>query len=230
VAFTDDDVIPGEDWLEQLVALDAAAELADIVGGRIVPWFRDARPSASVARVFPETANGFCGVDHGPRTRLLSAEEYVHGANFVIRRRTAGQLRFDTSIGHTPLSQGGGDDTEFIDRARRHGHSVWWHPGLSVQHYVEPKRLTMAYLKRYTIDKATYDARTFDFGDGLSLLGIPLWLVRERLACRVRQWRASALGREEEALSHLRRGWTLQGLTEGRRILATSEDRRGAAR
>jgi glucosyl-dolichyl phosphate glucuronosyltransferase len=83
VAFLDDDARADPGWIAALAAaFDALGPQAQVVGGRILPWWGAARPAWLHDALVP----ALTVVDLGPERRALRPGEWVAGANIAFRR------------------------------------------------------------------------------------------------------------------------------------------------
>jgi GT2 family glycosyltransferase len=189
ILWTDDDVLVEETWLAAFVAGARQFPEAAAFGGTIVPWFT-AEPDPDLAAAFPFLRRGFCGLERTMPAGILPDGEYVWGANMALRRRAAEGMTFDVSIGIAPDFLGGGEELVFIRQLRRRGGIVIWLPTMRVKHYVMPSRTTLEYLKSFTLAKGREEVLTQPPSDAEApmMMGVPLWLWRERLTTTLRYW------------------------------------------
>lgn len=140
--FTDDDAVPDPGWI-----------------GAHVDWFRqcDDRPAMAVGPIrpvmtdlgpwpawFPTSAlPDVPSLDHG-RSRHLGALEYGWGANLAIPADVFARIGpWEEDIGNVGTTRRDDfEDTEFQDRVRQAGGSVWFCDDAIVFHRVPPDRLT----------------------------------------------------------------------------------------
>ncbi len=113
ILMIDDDEVASPDWLELMVAA-AVREDADVVGGPVVPRFRDEAPA--VLRRHPV---------FWPSHSLTGPVPMIYGTgNCLIRRRVFERL------GDRPLDPRfnflGGGDMDFFTRCRLAGFRSWW--------------------------------------------------------------------------------------------------------
>ena len=177
IAWVDDDVLVDRDWLSALA--DAAARRPDAgsFGGPIEPWF-PVTPDPTLMAVFPALKKGFCGLDHGADELDLRADQSIFGANMVYSRKASEGLQFDPNLGRTATNEFGLEDTDFMARVRARGSAVVWVPRMRVKHYVDPKRMTLEYLTRFSFDRGRSLMRHSPPYDGPHLMGAPRWMWR----------------------------------------------------
>jgi glycosyltransferase involved in cell wall biosynthesis len=181
VAWTDDDVLVDPGWIEGLVS--AARAHPEVVGfaGPIEPWFVQ-EPDPDLAEAFPALSTGFCGLDLGPESRLLTDKEYVWGANMAFRSSGVRGLTYNTAVGPMPNKLMLCDDMAYIDKVRKAGGVMLWVPGMRVRHYVDPARMTLPYLEEYNYGLGESRARIAGPPKGPALFGRTLWVVFKCLA------------------------------------------------
>jgi len=137
IAFFDDDQLADPRWLERLLRV-AKAERADCVGGtrllKLPPGVR-AELGPTARRILGEyvylrEAVRFRG-KHLPAT-----------GNLLVDRRVFDTIgAFDTTMHY------GGEDSEFITRARSADFVIWVVPDAIVHHVIPPERLERLYLR-----------------------------------------------------------------------------------
>lgn len=178
IVWTDDDVRPDPGWLPAFAGTVGRHPEAAAVGGPIRPWFPEP-PDPDLLDVFRPLRIGYCGVDHGPAERELAPAEPIYGANMAYRTAAVAGLRFDPEYGRKGANQAGGDDTDYLRRVRERGGAVWWSPGMSLEHYVEPSRMTVEYARRYTRDAAGHDDPAIALDPSPTVAGVPRWLYKK---------------------------------------------------
>lgn len=218
IIWTDDDVDPDPGWLATACATFERHPRASAVGGHIDPWF-PTEPDADLAAVFPPLRTGYCGVDHGPVERELGPNEWIYGANMAFRRAAVVGLRFDTRTGRSGVSLNSGDDIAYLEAVRARGGTVIWSPQMRLRHYVEPSRMTLAYLRRFYHDTARATVLAASEPPVPMLFGLPRWLVRQYAAATLKSWAGWLAGRRSR-LAALREKWDLSGRISGYRALA----------
>jgi glycosyltransferase involved in cell wall biosynthesis len=172
----DDDVLVAPGWLTALV--DAARRAPDAAGfgGPIDPWFV-VNPDPVLASAFPVLAGGFCGLNHGDRERLLTADEPIYGANMAYAVAAISGLTFDPALGTSQGSGMASEEVVFQEAIRARGGTFLWVPGMHVRHYVDPARMTLAYLTRFAYDRGRTFMRTHSHA-APRVFGVPRWVWR----------------------------------------------------
>ena len=178
IVFTDDDVLVNPQWL--IAFVDAARRHPEAAAftGPVEPWF-PVSPDPVLIDVFPELRRGFCG------TRLDSTEgplpdellDTVCGVNMGFRINAVQDLRFDPKLGPTPEEPGkAGDEADFLKSIRRRGGSVLWCPDMTIRHFVDPSRMSLAYLLRFSFGRGRMLIRR-DGVSGPRIAGVPRWIL-----------------------------------------------------
>lgn len=199
IAFLDDDARVAEQWLEALAGSVARRQDGVAFGGPVDPWFPH-EPDPDLVAAYPVLGKGFCGLDLGTAERALIAEEFTWGVNTAYRRSMIGDVKFDVRLGHAAGSLRGGEDRQFTQELRNLGHQAYWVPEMSVRHWVDPKRMTKKYLRRFTIDRGLDGVFFHGVLPGRTMFGVPRWLVREAMADAGRWVRHAAIGSRRERL------------------------------
>lgn len=131
VAFIDDDEMPAQTWLDDLLATQVEYS-AGLVAGPVIPVLRPDAP-AWVAR------GKFFDRPHRPTGSLL---DFAGSGNLLISQAVIARVGlFDERFGAT-----GGEDTDFTMRARRAGFGIVWCDEAVVSETVEAKRLNVRWL------------------------------------------------------------------------------------
>ena len=200
--FTDDDVLVDADWLAAAAETWTRYPAAHVIGGQIAPWF-PVEPDPMLARVFPFLAGGFCGLQRGGPQRPLNADEHVNGANFGVWVSGVDK-RFNPSFGPTHGETVNGDEVEFVRQVRQSGGTVVWSPGMRVRHYVDPKRMTLAYLQDYYRNCGRAEVRLHGIRGHRTWRGVPLWLWKQTIVARAKSVAFGAIAQREKRLEALR--------------------------
>jgi glycosyltransferase involved in cell wall biosynthesis len=148
IAFGDDDILIGPDWVRQLVAPFAAAgRRIGCVGGEVIPVFPDGAPDW-IARSHAPLA---FRAEAGP----LPPHQSPMGASLAIPRWVfAEHGRFSTELDRQGQSLFGGGDSEMIRRVRAAGLEVWFAPAAAARHQMPAARTTFRYAARHAFDSA----------------------------------------------------------------------------
>jgi Glycosyl transferase family 2 len=185
IAWTDDDVVVGRDWLAGYARAFARWPQAALFGGPVTPvllppvtaWVQD--NMALLAH--PLGARAFGPV---PLPLSSAADRLPFGANFAVR--TADQRRFpyDPALGAGPLRRLA-EETAVFEAMLAAGGTGWWVPDSAVAHMIPPERQTVAALRRYYAAAGATDAHRHGAA-GPRLFGVPRWLWRRAAAAGLR--------------------------------------------
>jgi cellulose synthase/poly-beta-1,6-N-acetylglucosamine synthase-like glycosyltransferase len=153
VIFLDDDAVPGETWLEELLEpFKDKTVLA--VGGGVVPKWEKKRP-----KWFPEELNWLVGCYYKGHPTKPAFVRNVIGANMAFRREIFSKTgMFSTNIGAIGKKRIAGDDSEFGMRIREwYGHNrILYVPSAPVMHTVPRARESLGYtFKRAYVEGAS---------------------------------------------------------------------------
>jgi glycosyltransferase involved in cell wall biosynthesis len=211
LTFIDDDVLVDPQWLVALAS--AARRLVDVAawGGPIRPWY-PVPPRPEYLEAFPALRGGFCGHDNGDQERILNETEEIVGANMTYRMSAIGSMRFDVTLGPIGTRPITGDETEFVERLRRNGGRVAWVPQMVVQHYVDPSRMQLGYLLKYTFSQGQSWVRRCGVPPQRRLFGVPRWVWGRTIRSLARVPLAGLSGRRVEALDALRDACQFAGI------------------
>ncbi len=182
IAFTDDDVSPGTDWLRQLaMAFDETG--ADFVAGRILPRWETEPPSWLSSALY-----GVLAVPDNGEERLTLGPDgdgrdiMPVGANMAVRTdvmHDIGGLRPD--LGKLSGTLRTGEDHEFYLRLLGAGYRGVYEPTALVRHFVPRERLTRSYFRRWLYQNGQDVSRLeATHAAGVRrLLGVPRYLWRQ---------------------------------------------------
>jgi len=179
VIVSDDDILPREDWLVQLMAAARSQPLADMFGGVIEPAWPH-RPPDWLMALEGEFPILFATTGHagGP-----CSSHDIYGPNMAVRGRIfAAGARFNPSIGPDGTQRYGmGSESELLRRLERAGHRSYFCAEAIVGHQVEPGQLTIdsviARARRYGYGLAMMDTQS---RNRLSLAGAGVWRLIDR--------------------------------------------------
>jgi glycosyltransferase involved in cell wall biosynthesis len=183
VVFTDDDVTPEPDWLEQLrAAADSHPDYA-MFGGTIVPRWAVTPPDWILR-----------SVDHGVAFTATDPEQaegpilanLVWSPNMAIRRAIfdAGR-RFDEDVGPNGASYAMGSETDFTTRLAEDGYKAWFCRRAVVHHFVRSSQFDRAWLlgRAVRFGRGMYRRQLRSTpAPGPLAFGVPRYLVRMIIA------------------------------------------------
>ena len=148
VVFTDDDVTPDEDWLQEIVASTKKWSNIAVFGGRVhVKWPNDHQPDWAVADWI--VAIGYSHHDFGSDDTLYTPRASPFGPNFWVRKSVFDRLPFfDDTIGPRPENRIMGSETSFLLALKRLGFQMLYWPGARVEHRILAKECSPSRLRR----------------------------------------------------------------------------------
>lgn len=176
--FTDDDVLPEPDWMEQTI-LGLARYHADACGGFIAPVWEAQPPDWLTPRF-----HGFLAVrDERCDDYIIgSSSEAPFGANMGIKRSVIESVGlFDTSRGRRGAVLASGEDGEMFDRILAAGFKAVFLGQSRVHHKVEAFRLEKSYFRRWRYQSSRNIALSRDIPGSNRFFNIPLYLVPQLL-------------------------------------------------
>ena len=143
VVFTDDDVVPKEDWLRSIVATCERWPACSVFGGKVdVVWPQVEIPEWAKRNKDIQTFT-FGRHDKGDSDCRYPPEESPLGANFWVRQEIFDEgRRYDVSIGPRPgSSYRMGSETSFLRQLVADGYDIMYSPEAVVGHHVQPAQL-----------------------------------------------------------------------------------------
>jgi glycosyltransferase involved in cell wall biosynthesis len=149
--WTDDDVTVGPHWIRAYeTAFERNPDTA-FFGGPIVPRF-EGDPPAWITACLSEIYTAFAGRDgFADRTKFdRTSGQLPFGANLAVRAAEQGQFRYDVALGRQPGRRLlGGEESDCMRRICRAGGAGLWVADARVDHWIDAKRQSVAYLWRY---------------------------------------------------------------------------------
>jgi glucosyl-dolichyl phosphate glucuronosyltransferase len=214
VAFTDDDVLPENNWVMNIFAIMKSYDL-DGVGGRILPKWEAKVPPWLQSRTH---LWGYLALIESVELRALTLPladgAKIWGANMAFRRSLFEEIgAFDVRRGNVGNKFYRGDETEFVKRALGAGKRLIYDPRAVVYHRVGPERMRKAYFRKVQFDGGEIQALQPGLPPGARLFGAPRWLYRI-VATEGYEWlwrailvREDAFDRELDLLDDVGRLW-----------------------
>jgi glycosyltransferase involved in cell wall biosynthesis len=154
LALTDDDVLPGAEWLNRIVASFRTRDVT-FVFGKVLPLWGHLPPPELLTPPAQDIWGPLAIVDYGNEPILYVAartdQRLPIGANLAFSRAalmTVGGWRTDLGkVNNTLIS---GEDHEIFLRLRKHGlYAGYYDPAIGVRHYVPAARLTRRYFRQW---------------------------------------------------------------------------------
>ena len=144
LAFLDDDVWVSRGWAVAMLDV-LQRQPADMVTSKVDLWWQAVEKPRWLSR---RAAHMLSCLDHGNSVcEIFSAGEAL--SNMTFRRRVLDSVHeFRSDLGRSGQRLVAGDDTDFIARALKAGHRLFYAPEALLLHWVGPERLTLGYLGR----------------------------------------------------------------------------------
>jgi glucosyl-dolichyl phosphate glucuronosyltransferase len=148
IAFTDDDVRVGPDWLSTIMRTVHAHPGVSVVGGKVLPVW----PAPPPPWLTPEHWGPLALVDYGDQPVRVDAANplCLVGANLAIVRSAFDLVGgFAADVQRVRDSVGSSEDHEFLLRLFGAGGFGVYDPGIVIHADVQPDRLQRAYHRRW---------------------------------------------------------------------------------
>ena len=171
--FTDDDVLPEQDWLETTLR-GLATYQADACGGYIAPLWEAPPPAWLTQRFY-----GFLAIrtDRTDDYLITDESQAPFGANMGMKKTVFARTGvFDVSRGRKGKTLSGGEDIELFERILAAGIKAVFLGGARVHHKVEASRMTKSYLRRWRLQSSRNLAIIGNRPSGRRIFNIPLYL------------------------------------------------------
>ncbi len=181
LAFTDDDIVAGPQWLSGLYRAFAETS-ADAVAGRVLPQWEGIEPGRDTEQIMAHVGTIGC-LDFGERRLQLSPSPDRYwwvGSNIAVRRAAFDRCgAFDVRLAR-------GQDVELFSRLRRHGILIMYEPAAVLHHRVGKDRLTPDAFRRWYEERGYYRVYTRPWQWYHALTVMPLYWYADvaRLAWR----------------------------------------------
>ncbi len=146
LCFMDDDAVADTDYLEKILHFFKQVPDAGGLGGRIIPRYIPAEP-----KWMSHYVSSLVGHFHYSDSRTaFSGGKYPLESNMIIRTADFKQIGgFSESLpGVAGTVRIGGEGKDLFYRLMQLGRVIYYDPGVRVEHIVETKKLTPAYLYR----------------------------------------------------------------------------------
>jgi glycosyltransferase involved in cell wall biosynthesis len=194
LAFIDDDVVVGDDWLDEAIGPLVRAERdVSYTGGPVRPIWEAQRP-----RWLPHDRADLWGtiaiLDYGSEEFIFEDRRRVPlGANMAVHRSLIDRVGdFSPRLGRSGGTQLLGQEVpEFLARARTAGAYGLYVPGMVVDHHVPAGRLTKSYFRRWWFGKGRSRAE-LERMQPVTELGVDLTTVRHVAGMPLFMWRSAA--------------------------------------
>ena len=183
VAFTDDDVRAGGDWVASIARVFAEHPAIGMAGGKVLPEWPAGAPPAWLT---PGHWAPLALVDYGPAPVAVSADRplCLVGANLAFRREVFDRVgRFEPSLGRVADGIGSLEDHDFLLRCYGAGCQGLYDPRIVIHADVQPDRLRPGYHRRWHAGHGRFHAMmrsaSMERSDAGTLLGVPAHLYRQ---------------------------------------------------
>jgi len=149
--WTDDDVSVGKTWICEYEAAFERHPEAAFFGGPIRPRF-EGNPPAWITSCLPDLYTAFAGRDlsRDPERFDRDSTQLPFGANMAIRAEEQRLFRYDLALGRQPgLRILSGEESDCLTRICNAGGTGYWVPDAAVDHWIDPERQSIDYVRRY---------------------------------------------------------------------------------
>lgn len=227
IIFTDDDVIPSENWLVQWRKCADAYPGYSVFGGVIMPyWLKE--PDSWILDNVPLGVNYAITEPDRQEGEILPG--LVWGPNMAIRK-TVFDLghRFDGTIGPKGKNYVMGGEAEFVWRLATAGYTPWFCKSAVVQHIIRGYQLEMkwimgrafrsgrsSYRREFVYQSPPLDYKAKPF----KLFGLPPWMFLDLLVQYKNYWQSLFNGNKQKQFLamweiHYRKGYLYEAMIFG---------------
>jgi glycosyltransferase involved in cell wall biosynthesis len=161
IFFTDDDVLPHENWLKELRAAADSHPVHSIFGGPILPEWESPPEDWILSWVPLKPAFGI--LDDQEEGDKGGKNATVFGANMAVRSNIFEMgYRFDETVGPNGSNYAMGSETDLLVRLRQAGFKAWHCKNAVVKHIIRTPQM----------DKQWILARAIRYGRGMYRAGL----------------------------------------------------------
>jgi glycosyltransferase involved in cell wall biosynthesis len=156
ISYIDDDAIPHQAWLKNVVAGFESFDNVGVVGGKITPMWETERP----AWLSDQLTGHVSVVDWGGKMRVAAESEWFAGANIsFLREALIASGGFSTNLGRIGNGNSlmSNEEIEVLEYIKKENFAAVYSPEAEVDHLVEKKRLTRDWFRRRVAWQATSD-------------------------------------------------------------------------
>lgn len=146
LAVIDDDERIAAGFIRAYLDFFEARPDAAAAGGPVIADYPAGRPEWMSRYTEIPIANP---MDFGTDVRPFPRGRIPAGGNMAFRRSIVARFgAFDPALGRSGGKLVGGEESDFFDRLRRGGETLWYVPGAVMHHIIPPEKLTDAYFRR----------------------------------------------------------------------------------
>ena len=149
IAFTDDDVIVDNHWIQNIDKAFKEHDDVACVGGKILPIWEAPKPSWLKTRWYDYLAL----LDYGDSAAYMITSN-IWGANLAVKSEIFRKYGlFDSNLGRKPGKLYGGEETDFLHRVRNAGEKLLYYPLSIIYHHVPGNRMSKNYFRKWRFDQ-----------------------------------------------------------------------------
>ena len=194
--FTDDDIIPNNDWLNSYYKDFQKNPNVNIFGGGIDPYWQK-HPSAEIMKDIP-LGTAFA-INTGVHSTGIVKPGAIWGPNMAIRHSAFQKgLRFNEGIGPAGKNYAMGSETDLLNKLENEGCSAYYCSDNPVQHIIREYQISQEWLKgrAFRAGRGSFHALQRESGIKAcaTILGYPRWVVNNILRCTVSQFCKALIG------------------------------------
>ncbi len=198
IAFTDDDCIVDQYWLQRIKDTFEKYD-ASAVYGKILPLWNDLEIPKWIVRD-NRIWSSIGHLDYGEQVKLakVSSEQFF-GANFSIKRDDLLDLGlFNENLGVKGRKHYLGEETEIYMKLLNKNKKIIYNPSLIVQHKIEKSFLTKDYFRKRNFYGGISFSELSNQKEHL-ILGIPFWFIKESLGHLLKLLRFTVMLKSKDA-------------------------------
>ena len=196
ILFTDDDVLPEPDWMQNVID-GMKRHGAHACGGYVAPIWEVTPPVWLTERF-----HGFLAIrtDRTDDYQISDPKQAPFGANMAVAKKVFSDVGlFDTRRGRKGKVLASGEDGELFERILAAGYKVWFLGSARVHHKVESFRLTKSYIRRWRYQTSRNLALAKGVDGRRRVLNIPLYLFPQLMRAVWRMFKGYLFEEPDEA-------------------------------
>jgi glycosyltransferase involved in cell wall biosynthesis len=145
IVYMDDDAIASFHWLEKIVwVFENVEPMPGVVGGKIEPIWETEKPKWLTTQLEPYLTI----LDWSDQPRYINEKEYLAGANIAFPKFLLEKANgFQSGLGRVGKKLISNEEISLINNIRETGYGIYYHPEISVKHWIPKSRMTIEWFK-----------------------------------------------------------------------------------
>jgi glycosyltransferase involved in cell wall biosynthesis len=181
VIFTDDDVIPCENWLKTYWQEYLLEPNGLFWGGPVISDFEIPPLDMNLISLGPPSVKG---LNWGEKKRELNLNEFFLGANWAAPTevvKNIGGFNIELGLNAIPGKFFAGEETELMERLKNKGLKPTYIPDCSIRHFVPKSKMTIEHIAARAEATGRFSAEWVLSSSSVSIFGVPRWIWKKAI-------------------------------------------------